>query len=93
MSRAFSKLVLAALLAVPMAAGCVVRGHPHAHGGPPPHARGWRSAPPPGRVPPGQIRRAEVHERNDQRKAARMAEKDDRRGGHGRGRGRGNGRD
>jgi hypothetical protein len=43
-------------------------------------------APPPGRVPPGQIRSAEVHERNAARKAAHEAEKAERKGnkhGHG----------
>lgn len=91
MSRAFSKLILAGLLALPLAAGCVVRAHPHAHPGPPPHAHGWRSAPPPRHVPPGQIRRAEVHERNDQRKAARRTDKEDNKHGHHH-RGRGHGR-
>jgi len=53
------RVLLALVLAAPLTVGCMVRTH---------------SQPPPGRasgghVPPGQIRRAEVHERNDARKA------------------------
>lgn len=73
----FRSLVLCTLMLAPLATGCVVRSHGH---GPPAHASGgWRSG---GRVPPGQVRRAEVHERNDARKAA-----------HAQGRKRGHGHD
>jgi hypothetical protein len=41
--------------------------------------------PPPPRVPPGQIRAQEVHERNAERKAAHDAEKARRKAGHGHG--------
>jgi len=52
-------LLLALVLAAPLTVGCMVRTH---------------SQPPPGRasgghVPPGQIRSAQVHERNAARKA------------------------
>jgi hypothetical protein len=59
-------LLLVLVLAAPLATGCMVgtrsRGRP-AHA-----SEGWRGSPPPQRVPPGQIRRAEVHERNEARK-------------------------
>jgi hypothetical protein len=59
-------MLLAMALAAPLATGCVARSQGH---GPPAHAWGWRGGgPSPGRVPPGQVRRAEVHERNAARK-------------------------
>ena len=71
------RILMALVLAAPLAAGCMVRSN--GHGPPPAHASGgWRGGPQPGHVPPGQIRRAEVHQRNEARKA-------DRGNGHGRG--------
>jgi hypothetical protein len=69
------QILFALVLAAPLAAGCMVRSY---------------SQPPPGRasgghVPPGQIRRAEVHERNAARKAEHKQGRND---GH---RGRGHG--
>ena len=54
------RVLLALVLAAPLTVGCMVR----THGQPPGRASG-------GHVPPGQIRRAEVHQRNDARKAER----------------------
>jgi hypothetical protein len=82
------RILMALVLAAPLAAGCMVRSNGH---GPPAHASGgWRGgpqpAPPPSHVPPGQIRRAEVHERNEARKA-------DHKDGHGHGHHPGRGHD
>jgi hypothetical protein len=74
------RVLLALVLAAPLTVGCLVR----THGQPPP---GRASV---GHVPPGQIRRAEVHERNDARKAERS--QGNKHGHHqSRGRGKGNG--
>lgn len=53
------RVLLALVLAAPLTVGCMVRTHSQPQPG---RASG-------GHVPPGQIRRAEVHERNDARKA------------------------
>jgi len=59
MRRIPAMLWIAAVLAG--ACGCMVRSY-----GPPERADGrWRGGP-----PPGQVRRAEVHQRNEERKAA-----------------------
>ena len=73
------RILLALVLAAPLMVGCMVRTH---------------SQPPPGRasgghVPPGQIRRAEVHDRNAARKAERNQGN---KHGHHQARGRGHGR-
>ena len=61
MRRTPAILWLTVVLAVP-AGGCLVRSY-----GPPERADGrWRGGP-----PPGQVRRAEVHQRNEERKEAR----------------------
>jgi len=61
-----ARILMALVLAAPLAAGCMVRSNGH---GPPARASGgWRGGPPAGHVPPGQIRRAEVHQRNEARK-------------------------
>ena len=79
-----ARILMALVLAAPLATGCVVRSHGH---GPPAHASGgWRGGPPPGHVPSGQVRRAEVHQRNEARKADKNGPG---RGHHGRGRGHG----
>ena len=49
-----ARILMALVLAAPLAAGCMVRSNGH--------------GPPAGHVPPGQIRRAEVHQRNEARK-------------------------
>jgi hypothetical protein len=71
MSRAPSSLLIAGIFTASLLAGCMVRTHSQP---PPGHASGgWRTAPagpPPRHVPPGQIRRQEVHERNAARKEA-----------------------
>ena len=71
------RILMALVLAAPLAAGCMVRSH--GHGPPPGHASGgWRGGP-----PPGQVRRAEVHQRNEARKGNGPG-----RGHHGHGHGR-----
>ena len=57
--------------------GCVVYTHPR-RPPPPPPVVVLGPPPPQGHVPPGQIRAAEVHERNAARKAAHEAEKAER---------------
>jgi hypothetical protein len=71
MAHRSTNLLLALVVAAPLAVGCVVGTH---SGGRPAHAGGYRGSPPPQRVPPGQIRRAEVHQRNEARKAERRHE-------------------
>ena len=78
MARMRGRVLLALVLAAPLAVGCMVRTHSQ----PPGRASG-------GHVPPGQIRRAEVHERNDARKADRNQGN---KHGHHQARGRGHGR-
>jgi len=69
MSRGPSSLLIAGVFTASFLTGCMVRSGP-----PPGHASGgWHGAPagpPPRHVPPGQIRRQEVHERNAARKEA-----------------------
>jgi len=79
MARMRGRVLLALVLAAPLMVGCMVRTH---------------SQPPPGRasgghVPPGQIRSAQVHERNAARKAERNQGN---KHGHHQARGRGHGR-
>jgi hypothetical protein len=76
------RYLAAAVLFPSLVAGCVVSTYPRR---PPPFVV-VGPPPAPGRVPPGQIRSAEVHERNAARKAAHDAEKAERkRDKHGRG--------
>ncbi len=68
MAHRMRDLLFALAFVAPLATGCVVGTQSR---GRPAHASGYRGAPPPQHVPPGQIRRAEVHQRNEARKAER----------------------
>ena len=75
MNRTLARMLSVAMTASPLLIGGCLAGLD----GPPP---AQASSPPPGYIPPGQVRRQEVHERNEERRAEHQAEKAERRAEH-----------